>query len=124
MPPWLAIVLAVCAVALTAALVAVLIAVQRTVVRGEAVLAILQQEIRPLVAQAHGLTDDLRTLTREAAGELAYLQSVTKRLDDVAEGVGRVVGALGGLTRAGQFVGLAAGLWRGIDIFIQRFRAR
>jgi uncharacterized protein YoxC len=124
MPPWLAAVLALCAVVLSAALVAVLLALRRTVLRGESVLAIVEQELRPLVAEAHGLTEDLRVLTREAAGELAYLQSVTKRVDDVAEGVGRLVTALGGLTRAGQLIGLAAALRRGIDVFVQRFRAR
>ena len=34
----------------------------------------------------------------------------------------RLVGALSGLARAGQVVGLAAGLRRGVDVFVSRLR--
>ena len=47
---------------------------------------------------------------------------VTEQVQTVAEGLGRVVMGLAGLTRAGQVIGLAAGLRRGVDVFVQRLR--
>ena len=115
---------AVCAVVLTLALVGTLLALRRVVVRGERVLAVVEQELGPLVTQARALTEDLQTLTRDASRELDYLASVTKRVDDLAEGAGRLVTGLAGLTRAGQFIGVATGLRRGAEMFVRRFRGR
>jgi hypothetical protein len=42
----------------------------------------------------------------------------------VADGLGRVVAGLSGLARVGQIVGLAAGLRRGVDVFVQRLRGK
>ena len=58
MQPWAQGVLIACAVVLTAALVAAMLALRRTLARTEAVLAIVEQELRPLVGQVHGLTDE------------------------------------------------------------------
>jgi uncharacterized protein YoxC len=122
MQPWAQAVFVLCAVALTAALVAAVLALRRALGRVEGVLAIVEQELRPLIGQAHGLTDELRELTREARHEVVQVREVTERVQVVADGLGRVVTGLAGLTRAGQLVGLAAGLRRGVDVFVQRFR--
>jgi hypothetical protein len=122
MQPWVQVVLVVCAVALTAALVAAALALRRAMGRTEAVLAILEQELRPLVSQAHGLADDLRELARVSRREVVRIGEVTERVQAVADGLGRAVGGLAGLTRAGQLIGLAAGLRRGVDVFVQRLR--
>jgi hypothetical protein len=45
---------------------------------------------------------------------------VTERVNAVADGVGRVVSGLAGFARAGQLVGVAAGLKRGFDVFVAR----
>jgi uncharacterized protein YoxC len=124
MQPWVGAVVAVCAVSLTVALIATLLAVRRAVLRGERVLAIVEGELGPLVAHARVLTEDLQMLTREASRELDYLASVTKRVDDLAEGAGRVISGLAGLTRAGQLIGVATGLRRGAEVFVRRFRGR
>jgi uncharacterized protein YoxC len=124
MQPWVGTVVAVCAVVLTVALVGTLLALRRVVVRGERVLAVVEQELGPLVTQARALTEDLQTLTRDASRELDYLASVTKRVDDLAEGAGRLVTGLTGLTRAGQLIGVATGLRRGAEVFVRRFRGR
>ena len=116
--------MAVCAVVLTVALVGVLLALRRVVLRGERVLAVAEHELGPLVEQARALTEDLQTLTRDASRELDYLVSVTKRVDDLAEGAGRVITGLAGLTRAGQLIGVATGLRRGAEVFVRRFRGR
>src|SRR5919197_968287 len=124
MQPWVGAVVAVCAVGLTVALIATLLAVRRAVLRGERVLAIVEGELGPLVAHARVLTEDLQTLTREASRELDYLASVTKRVDDLAEGAGRLISGLAGLTRAGQLIGAATGLRRGAGGFVRRFCGR
>ena len=115
MLPWLQILLALCVVAITIALVPTLLALRRTSERAERVLALAEQELRPLV-------DELRELSRQARGEMVRVGALTERVEDVAEGLGRVLSAVSGLTRAGQLVGVAAGLKTGLDVFLHRLR--
>jgi uncharacterized protein YoxC len=122
MPFWAQALLTIASFALMLALVAVVLALRRVAQRAEGVLAIVEQELRPLVGQAHALTEDVRTLTREASRELERIGTVTDRVNDVAEGLARIVAVLGGITRAGQLVGVAAGIKKGIDVFVQRLR--
>ena len=122
MLPWAQAVLIVCAVVLTAALVAAILALRRALRRTDAVLAIVEQELRPLIGQAHGLTDELRDLTRETRREVERIGEVTEHVENAADGMSRVVVGLGGLARAGQVIGLAAGLRRGVDVFVSRLR--
>ena len=122
MQPWAQIVLIVCAIALTAALVWAIVALRRTLRRADAVLGIVEQELRPLIGQVNGLTQETRDLTREARHEIERIGDVTERVQMVADGVGRVVVGLAGFTRIGQFIGLAAGLRRGVDVFVHRLR--
>jgi uncharacterized protein YoxC len=120
MHSWTQPVLLACAVVLTAAVVALLLAVKRTAQRADAVLRIIEEEMRPLIGQAHALADEVRTLTREASLEFKRVGEVTERVNNVAEGVERMVSALAGLTRAGQVIGMAAALKKGVDVFVQR----
>ena len=122
MPYWVQLLLSLAAFALLLALVAAVWALRRTAQRAEAVLTIVEQELRPLIGQALALTEDVRTLTREAGRELERVGAVTDRVDDIATGLSRFVGMLSGLTRAGQIVGVAAGLKKGLDVFVHRFR--
>jgi uncharacterized protein YoxC len=122
MLPWVQIVLIVCAAALTAALVAAILAARATLRHAASVLEIVEQELRPLVGQIHGLTDDVRDLTRETRREVERIGEVTEHVQTAADGVGRIVVALAGLTRAGQAIGLVAGIRRGVDVFVDRLR--
>ncbi len=122
MPLWVQLLLSLAAFALLLALVAAVWALRRMAQRAEAVLTIIEQELRPLIGQALALTEDVRTLTREASRELERVGAVTDRVDDIATGLSRVVGTLSSLTRAGQLVGVAAGLKKGLDVFVHRFR--
>jgi len=122
MPFWVQLLLSPAAFALLLALVAAVWALRRMAQRAEAVLTIIEQELRPLIGQALALTEDVRTLTREASRELERVGAVTDRVDDIATGLSRVVGTLSSLTRAGQLVGVAAGLKKGLDVFVHRFR--
>src|SRR2546426_6246284 len=91
MPYWVQLLLSLAAFALLLALVAAVWALRRTAQRAEAVLTILEQELRPLTGQAHALTEDLRMLTREAGRELERVGAVTDRVDDIATGLSRFV---------------------------------
>ena len=122
MPFWVQMLLSLAAFALLLALVAAVWALRGVAQRAEAVLAIVEQELRPLIGQALALTEDVRGLTREAGRELERVVAVTDRVEDVATGLGRIVMTLGSLTRAGQIVGVAAGLKKGIDAFVHRLR--
>ena len=122
MQPWAQIVLVACAVALTGALVAAILALWRTLRRTDAVLEIVEQELRPLVGQVNGLTQELRDLTRETRREVERVGEVTERVRTVAESLGRVAVGLAGFSRIGQIVGLASGLRRGVDVFVHRLR--
>jgi uncharacterized protein YoxC len=123
MPPWTQTLLGLAAVALLLALCAAALAVRRALLRVDAVLAIVEQELRPLVGQAHALTGDVRELTHEAKSELERINVLTRRLDDLAGGLARFLTLAGGLARVGQVVGLAAALKRGIDVFVHRVKA-
>lgn len=122
MQPWAQLVLAACAVALTGALVAAILALWRTLRRTDAVLEIVEQELRPLVGQVNGLTQELRDLTRETRREVERVGEVTERVRTVAESLGRVAVGLAGFSRIGQIIGLASGLRRGVDVFVHRLR--
>jgi uncharacterized protein YoxC len=122
MPFWVQLLLSLAAFALLLALVAAVWALRQMAQRAEAVLTIIEQELRPLIGQALALTEDVRTLTREASRELERVGAVTDRVDDIATGLSRFVGTLSSLTRAGQIVGVAAGLKKGLDVFVHRFR--
>ncbi|HXD95348.1 MAG TPA: hypothetical protein VN646_02315 [Candidatus Acidoferrum sp.] len=124
MQPWAQLVLIACAVALTAALVSAVLALRRALRRTDALLGIVEQELRPLIAQVHGATEEVRELTHELRLEVKRVGDVTERVQAVADGLGRVVAGLSGLARVGQIVGLAAGLRRGVDVFVQRLRGK
>src|SRR3979411_3049749 len=104
MPFWVQMLLSLAAFALLLALVAAVWALRGVAQRAEAVLAIVEQELRPLIGQALALTEDVRGLTREAGRELERVGAVTDRVEDVATGLGRSVTTPGSLTRARQTV--------------------
>ena len=122
MPFWVQLLLSLASLALLLALVAAVWALRGVARRAEAVLTIVEQELRPVIGQAVALTEDVRSLTRDASRELERVGAVTDRVDDIAGAVGRIVGTLSGLTRAGQIVGMAVGLKKGIDVFVHRLR--
>jgi uncharacterized protein YoxC len=122
MSAWLGSILVVAALAVAAFLVLLLLALRQLALRAESVLGILESELRPLVGRVTALTDDLDLLARGATREVERLGTVIAEVHDVAEGIGRVVGALAGVSRAGQLVSIAVGLKRGVDVFVDRFR--
>src|SRR5689334_4912401 len=101
MPAWLGSILVITVVAVAASLVLLLLALRQLAQRAESVLGILESELRPLVGRVTALTDDLDLLARGATREVDRLGTVIAEVHDVAAGIGRVVGALAGVSRAG-----------------------
>ena len=122
MQTWSQVVLVACAVALTAAVVSAVLALRGALRRADALLGIVEQELRPLIAQVHGVTEELRELTHELRLEVKRVGDVTETVQAVTEGMGRIVSGLSGLARIGQVVGMAAVLRRGVGAFAQRLR--
>jgi uncharacterized protein YoxC len=113
-----------CIVVLSAVLASTLLALKKTALRAESVLHLVEREIRPLAGQIESLTTELRTLSHHANEELDRVTVVVHRLEDISLKVARLLGVLGGLTRVGQYAGVAAGVKKGLDVFIKRLRAR
>ncbi len=117
-------VIALCAVVLTAVLVPTLLAVKRAALRAETVLMLLEREVRPTASQLQALTEELRTLSKHAGQDLERLGVIVGRVDEATTRIARVVGFVGGFTRVGQLVGTAAGVKRGLDVFIAKLVSR
>jgi uncharacterized protein YoxC len=111
-----------CIVALTGALIAALLAFKKTALRAESVLQLLEREIRPMASQIESLTGELSALSHHANQELERISVVVRRLEDVSVKVTRVVGAIAGITRAGQVASTVAGIKRGLDVFVRRLK--
>lgn len=126
MPIWFAYVLALCVVVLTTALVVAVVYVAAAVRRAERVLHAVQGEIErdvpPLLAGVRELTDELRLLSHEATAELDRIGHITERVQEVADGAARLLTALSGLTKAGQLIGIVAGVKAFVDVFVHRLR--
>ena len=112
----------ICAVALTAVLVVALLALRRVFVRTEAVLGVVEHELKPLTAQVGALSEDARKLTRETTSNMERAGAVIRRAEEVTGQVSSLVGAVNTVTRAGQVVTLAAGLRKGLRVFASRLR--
>jgi uncharacterized protein YoxC len=121
---WAQALLILCVLVVTIALVPALLAVRRAAERSERVLALVEQELAPLAGEVRGLVEDVRALSQEARGEVVRFAELAERTRDVSDGVSRVLAAVAGLTRAGQLVGVAAGIKTGLDVFLHRLRKR
>jgi hypothetical protein len=117
---WWQIPVVLCAVALTVALVATVVALRQTLRRAERLLTAFEQEVAPTLVALRGLTEEAKAATREARMTAVRLSTMIERAHQVSEGLGTLVMGLWGLTRAGQIMGIAAAIRKGIDVFVQR----
>ena len=115
-------IIVVCVVALTVALVVTLLSVRRTISRADAVLAIVEREIRPMATQLEALTEEVRGLTRQATREIEHVSVVVRRLEDVTAAVVKVGSLAATLTNIARIAGAAAALRRGIGVFASRLK--
>jgi uncharacterized protein YoxC len=119
---WAEGVLVLCVVVLTAALLPAIAAVRRAAERGERLMALVENDVPPLVSEVREITKELSALTRDARGDVERIGAILDRAHDVADGLGRVVGVVAGFTRAGQVVGLLAGLRTAVAVVLERLR--
>lgn len=124
MTPLAQAVITVCIVLLTLALVSTLLALRKTALRAESVLHILEGEIRPMATQIESLAAELRALSHRASEEIERVGVVVRRVEDATTKIGRLVVALGGFGRVGQVAGIAAGVKRGLDVFLKRIKEK
>ena len=128
MQSWFYPVVALCVVALTAALVSLLVAFARVGRRAERVLALVERELEhdvpPLMGDLHELSGELRRLGQGANTELDRIGRITERVQEVVDTTAHVLNGLAGLTRAGQLVGIAAGIKTGVEVFLHRLRTQ
>jgi uncharacterized protein YoxC len=113
-----------CVVALTIVLISTLLSLKRTALRAESVLAQVEREIRPMASELENLTGELQKLSRNANDNLQRIGGIVDRVEDISVHAARVVGAVGGLTRIGQYAGMAAGVKRGVEVFLHRLKQR
>ena len=113
-----------CVVALTIVLISTLLSIKKTALRAEGVLAQVEREIRPMASELENLTGELQKLSRNANDNLQRIGGIVDRVEDISVQAARVVGAVGGLTRIGQYAGMAAGVKRGVEVFLHRLRER
>ena len=67
---------------------------------------------------------ELQKLSHKANDSLDRIGRVVDRVEDVSLSAARVAAAVGGLTRVGQYAGLAVGLKRGVEVFLDRIKDR
>ena len=113
-----------CVVALTLVLISTLISLRKTALRAESVLAQVEREIRPMASELENLTGELQKLSRNANDNLQRIGGIVDRVEDISVQAARVVGAVGSLTRIGQYAGMAAGVKRGVEVFLHRLKER
>jgi uncharacterized protein YoxC len=113
-----------CVVALTIVLISTLLSIKKTALRAEGVLAQVEREIRPMASELESLTGELQKLSRNANDNLQQIGGIVDRVEDISVQAARVIGAVGGLTRIGQYAGLAAGVKRGVEVFLHRLKER
>jgi uncharacterized protein YoxC len=113
-----------CVVALTIVLISTLLSIRKTALRADSVLGQVEREIRPMASELESLAADLQKLSRNANDNLQQIGGIVDRIDDMSVQAARVVGAVGGLTRIGQYAGMAAGVKRGVEVFLNRLKER
>jgi len=113
-----------CVVALTIVLISTLLSIKKTALRAEGVLAQVEREIRPMASELENLTGELQKLSRNANDNLQRIGGIVDRIEDISVQAARVIGAVGGLTRIGQYAGMAAGVKRGVEVFLHRLKER
>ena len=123
MTPAAVTIIVLCVVAASAVLVWTLLALRKTALRAESVLRVVEHEIRPMLGQLESLIAELRDLSQGAQEELTKIRVVVRRAEDVSITVSKLIITVGGLTRIGQYVSLAAGVKKGLDVFVRRLKA-
>jgi uncharacterized protein YoxC len=111
-------------VALVVAVIPAVLQVARTARAAEQTLASLDREVRPLTAQVQALLEEHRTLAQQATKDLRQAEGVVLMTQDVLARLTNLTGLLSSFGTVGRAVGVARGLQKGIDVFVNRLARR
>jgi uncharacterized protein YoxC len=111
-------------VALVIAVIPAVLQVARTARAAEQTLASLDREVRPLTAQVQALLEEHRTLAQQATKDLRQAEGVVLMTQDVLARLTNLTGLLSSFGTVGRAVGVARGLQKGIDVFVNRLARR
>jgi uncharacterized protein YoxC len=109
---------------LVAVAIPVLLQVRRTARMAEQTLGALEREIRPLAAQLHGLLQEHRELAQRATRDLREIEGIVLLVQEVLLRIVKLSGVLSGVGTIGRVLGVAQGVRKGVDVFIQTLGKR
>jgi uncharacterized protein YoxC len=110
--------------ALVAAAIPALLQMRKTARMAEQTLGAVEREIRPLVAQLHALLQDHRDLAQRATRDLREVEGTVLLVQELLLRAVKLSGILSGVGTVGRALGLAQGLRKGVDVFIQTLGKR
>jgi uncharacterized protein YoxC len=110
--------------ALVAAAIPALLQMRKTARMAEQTLGAVEREIRPLVAQLHALLQDHRDLAQRATRDLREIEGTVLLVQELLLRAVKLSGILSGVGTVGRALGLAQGLRKGVDVFIQTLGKR
>ena len=106
--------------ALVIAVIPALLQVARTARVAEQTLTSVDREVRPLTAQIQALLQEHRNLAQQATRDLRQVEGVVVLAQDTLARLTNLTSLLSGFGTVGRVVGVARGLQKGIDVFVQR----
>jgi len=106
--------------ALALAAIPVLMQLARTARSAEQTLAAVEREVRPLASQVQALLQEHRELAQQATRDLRQVEGVVVMAQEVVARLTSLTALLGRFGTVGRALGLARGVQRGIDVFVQR----
>ncbi len=105
---------------LVIAAIPALLQLRRTAQTAEQTLATLEREVRPLTSQLHALLQDHRELAQRATRDLREVEGLALMAQELLGRVIKLTSILGSMGTLGRMFGVAQGLRKGVDVFIQR----
>jgi uncharacterized protein YoxC len=106
--------------ALVIAVIPALLQVARTARVAEQTLTSVDREVRPLTAQIQALLQEHHNLAQQATKDLRQVEGLVVQAQDTLARLTNLTSLLSGFGTVGRVVGVARGLQKGIDVFVQR----
>jgi uncharacterized protein YoxC len=106
--------------ALVIAIIPALLQVARTARVAEQTLTSVDREVRPLTAQIQALLQEHHNLAQQATKDLRQVEGLVVLAQDTLARLTNLTSLLSGFGTVGRVVGVARGLQKGIDVFVQR----
>ncbi len=107
-------------VGLVIAAIPALLQLMRTARTAQQTLTTLEREVRPLAEQLHALLQEHRELAQRATRDLREVEGLLLMVQEALARLLKLTGVLSGVGTVGRVLGVAQGLRKGVDVFIQR----